>query len=254
MKDILINGVKEAGKLLKEDFYKPKNVSTKGIADLVTTSDIKIENFLINYFSKYLPEYRFVGEETTLDVDISKKVIIVDPIDGTTNFVQRFPFVSVSVGVYENETPVAGVVFNPILDELFFAEYLKGAYLNGERISVSKKSDLKDSLIGTGFPYGFVQKNRDYILTMLNNVLSKTLGVRRAGAASIDLCYVACGIYDGYYEGGLKPWDVAAGILIVKEALGVVTDLKNSSYNFFEEYVVASNGLIHNQLIEALNG
>lgn len=254
MKDILVNGAKEAGVLLKEDFYKPKKVSTKGIADLVTESDIRIENFLKDYFSKHLPEYRFVGEETTDDIDMSDKVVIVDPIDGTTNFVQRFPFVGISIAVYEGKKPVAGVVFNPILDELFSAENLKGAYLNREKISVSKKSGLESSLIGTGFPYGFVKKNKEYILKMLNSVLSKSLGVRRAGAASIDLCYVACGIYDGYYEGGLKPWDVAAGILIVKEAGGVVTSLDNKNYELFNKYIVASNGLIHDQLIEALNG
>jgi myo-inositol-1(or 4)-monophosphatase len=254
VKDILINGVKKAGEILKEDFYRPKTVSNKGVADLVTETDLKIEEFLKKYFYKQLPDYKFVGEETSLDLSFKEKCLIVDPIDGTTNFVHRFPFVGISVGVYENLNPVAATVFNPIMDELYYAEVGKGAFLNGSRIFVSTQSKIENSLLATGFPYGFVEKNKKDILAKLEKILSNSRGVRRAGAASLDLCYVARGVFDGYYEGGLKPWDVAAGVLIVSEAGGKISNMNGGNFSFEDEYIVASNKIIHNELIEVLCG
>ncbi|UOD34448.1 inositol monophosphatase [Deferribacteraceae bacterium V6Fe1] len=254
MKDILISGVKTAGKFLKEDFYKSKTVTNKGVADLVTETDLKIEEFLKDYFYRHLSDYRFVGEETNQNLNFKDKCLIVDPIDGTTNFVHRFPFVGISVGVYENLNPVAATVYNPILDELYYAERGKGAFLNGNRIFVSAQSKIENSLLATGFPYGFVEKNKKDILTKLDRILSSSRGIRRAGAASLDLCYVAQGVFDGYYEGGLKPWDVAAGVLIVNEAGGKISNIKGDNFSFEDEYIVASNKTIHNELIEVLCG
>jgi len=254
VEEILVNSVKTAGKILKEDFYKPKNVTKKGVADLVTETDLKIEEFLMEYFYRQLPDYKFVGEETSQKLNFKDKCLIVDPIDGTTNFVHRFPFVGISVGVYENLNPVAAAVYNPILDELYYAEIGKGAFLNGNRIFVSSQSKIENSLLATGFPYGFVEKNKRDILVKLEKILSRTRGVRRAGAASLDLCYVACGIFEGYYEGGLKPWDVAAGILIVNEAGGKISNIFGDEFTFEDEYIVASNKIIHNELIEVLSG
>lgn len=254
MKNIIINGVILAGKILKEDFYKPKYVKNKAIADLVTETDLKIEEFLMEYFHKQLPDYTFFGEETSQKLNIKDKCLIVDPIDGTTNFVHRFPFIGISVGVYENLNPVAATVYNPILDELYYAKRGEGAFLNDDRIFVSSQSKLENSLLATGFPYGFVEKNKRDILVKLEKILSRSRGIRRAGAASLDLCYVARGIFDGYYEGGLKPWDVAAGILIVNEAGGKVSNILGNKFSFEDEYIVASNKLIHNELIEVIGG
>lgn len=253
MKDILINGAKNAGEILKEDFFKSKNVSNKGIADLVTETDVKIEVFLKKYFHKHLPIFKFIGEESSDSLDLDGKCLIVDPIDGTTNFVHGFPFVAISIGVYEDMVPIEGVVYNPILGEMFYAKRGGGAFLNNIPIKVSKEKKLVSSLIATGFPYEFVKKNRKDILGKLENILINSHGIRRAGAASLDLCYVAKGSFDGYYEGGLKPWDVAAGVLIVKEAGGLVTDLKGNDYLFESEYILATNKNIHNELIEVLN-
>lgn len=254
MKSIIINGVILAGKILKEDFSKPKFVKNKAIADLVTETDLKIEEFLMEYFHKHLPDYTFVGEETSQKLNTKDKCLIVDPIDGTTNFVHRFPFVSISVGVYENLNPVVATVYNPILDELYYAKRGEGAFLNDSRIFVSSESRLENALLATGFPYGFVKKNKRDILAKLEKILSRSRGIRRAGAASLDLCYVARGIFDGYYEGGLKPWDVAAGILIVNEAGGRVSNIFGDEFSFEDEYIVASNKLIHNELIEVIGG
>lgn len=246
--------IKQAGDILVEGFYSAKNVKNKGFGDLVTETDLKIEDFLYNSVEKSFPGYNFVAEEKHSGSDFKGKCFIVDPIDGTTNFVHKLPFVGISVGVYENQTAQAGIVYNPILKELYSAEKGKGAYLNDVKIGVSSTDKMENALIATGFPYDFTSKNRDFIMSRLNIVLAQTRGIRRCGAASIDLCFVAKGIFDGYYEGGLKPWDVSAGALIVEEAGGKVSDICGDCYCFDKQFIVAANQKLHKKIIEVLNG
>lgn len=254
MIEFLKNTVKQAGNILREGFYSPKNVKYKGFGDIVTETDVRIENFLWETLSKKLPGYDFIAEENHKRNNFSGKCIIVDPIDGTTNFVHKLPFVGISIGVYEYGKSQSGIVFNPILDEMYHAEKGRGAFLNNIKLSVSETDKIEDSLIATGFPYDFTTKNKKFILSKLDDVLSQTRGIRRCGAASIDLCFVAKGIFDGYYEGGLKPWDVAAGALIVEEAGGIVSDILGECYSFDKDFIVACNKSVFKKFIEVLNG
>ena len=244
--------VKEAGEILKYGYYNAKKVDFKSEVDLVTEYDVKIENFLKEKISKIYPDFEIVAEESfdNLD-DIPKKAIFIDPIDGTTNFVHNIAYVGISIGIYEDGIPIEGVVYNPILDELFEAKKGAGAFLNGEKLRVSKSKTLTSSLIATGFPYTKIKKGKDYkwVIDTMANLLPKTRDIRRLGSASIDLSYVACGRFSGFYEINLKPWDVAAGILLVKEAGGEVTNHKGENYKF-GDIIVATNGFIHKKMIE----
>lgn len=254
MIELLKNTVKQAGNILLEGFYSPKNVKYKGFGDIVTETDVRIENFLWEALSKKLPDYDFIAEENHKSSNFSGKCIIVDPIDGTTNFVHKLPFVAISIGVYEYGKSQLGIVFNPILNEMYNAQRGCGAFLNNIKLSVSETDKIEDSLIATGFPYDFTFNNKQSVLWRLDRIISQTRGVRRFGAASIDLCFVAKGIFEGYYEGGLKPWDVAAGALIVEEAGGVISDISGGSYCFDKDFIVASNKGIFKKFIEVLNG
>ncbi|MCG3718702.1 inositol monophosphatase, partial [Aliarcobacter butzleri] len=172
------------------------------------------------------------------------------------NFVNGVPHTAISVGVYKNKKPFLAVVYNPILDELYFARAGKGAFLNGKRLKVSAEEDLQKSLIATGFPYtsGSNESDLKDVLKKIKDVLPFCQDLRRLGSASIDLCFVARGTFEGYYEMNLKPWDVSAGVLILSEAGGKITNINGEEYNLFEDkYIVATNGKIHDKLIEKLN-
>lgn len=253
MIDFLKNLAFDAGKIIKEYFYQNVNVYYKGKIDLVTDIDVKVEEFIKLKLSDNFSDVSIVAEESfdgNLNFD---KAFFVDPIDGTTNFVHGFPFVAVSIAYISDDRKI-GVVFNPILNEIFYAESSKGAYLNDEMINVSNTNDIRNSLIATGFPYSSVERNIDELMDILEKVLKSSRGIRRAGSAAIDLCYVAKGVFDGYYETGLKPWDVAAGKIIVEEAGGAVLNKSGEVYNFSDDYIVATNGNITNELLRILNG
>ncbi len=249
MFDYIFNSIKEAGEILKEGFFSSKKVSLKGRKDLITEYDVKIEKFLIDKFKNL--NYSIIAEETTYE-DFNNSIII-DPIDGTTNFVHQLPFVSISVGVYENKKPKYGFVYNPIMNEFFYAIKNKGAFLNGEKIEVSKENSFQKALIATGFPYSNADNKDDLelVLKHLKSILPASQDIRRFGSAALDLCYVASGKFDGFYEMNLKPWDVSAGVLIVKEANGVITNEKSEEFDMFrDKFIVASNGFIHSQFID----
>jgi myo-inositol-1(or 4)-monophosphatase len=248
----LINIVKDCRELFLEGYHAQKNVKYKGTVDLVTEYDVAIEKRLTATLQKAFPDFTVVGEESTKEMTHPKKAIYVDPIDGTTNFVHGLPFCAISVGMWEDGKPLAGVVYNPVLDECFTAEKGKGAFLNGEKISVSKQTDFQQSLIATGFPYTKVEKGKDYewVLRTMANLLPITRDIRRGGSAAIDLCYVACGKFEAYYECNLKPWDVAAGLLIVQEAGGKISNEKGEEYNLDEHIIASSNGFVHGDLVE----
>jgi len=246
--------VLEAGELFREGFEAAKDVRHKGTVDLVTQYDVAVENLLKERIGKSMPAHTIIGEESADEHDRAEKAVYIDPIDGTTNFVHKIPFCAISVGIWESGKPVAAVVYNPILNELFTAEKGKGAFCNGRPIRVSETSDLQQSLLATGFPYTKVEKGRDFrwVVRTMENLLPYTQDIRRFGAASIDLCYVANGILDGFYECNLKPWDVAAGILLIEEAGGTVSDHLGEPYRLGDPVIVATNGKNHGKLLDKL--
>jgi len=252
IREKLINIVLECREFFLQGYHADKNVQYKGTVDLVTEYDVAIEKTLALSLKEAFPDFEIIGEESTKEITHPKKAIYIDPIDGTTNFIHSLPFCAISVGMWENGIAVAGVVYNPVLDECFSAERGKGAFLNTEKIRVSKQQDFQQSLIATGFPYTKVKKGEDYewVLRTMANLLPVTRDIRRTGSASIDLCYVACGRFEAYYECNLKPWDVAAGVLIIEEAHGKVSNEKGEEYVLGEHIILSSNALVHNELLK----
>ncbi len=246
--------IKETGEIFREGYNKKLEIQSKGIKDLVTEYDLKVEKFLIKKFKENFPEYSIIAEETTQENFFDS--IIIDPIDGTTNFAHHIPHCAISLGVYEKKLPKYAVVYNPILNELYYAKKEVGAYKNGEKINVSNQDDFQRSLIATGFPYSSAECEEDlkWVINKLSHILPRCQDIRRLGSAALDLCYVAEGKYEGFYEINLKPWDVSAGILIVEEAGGIISNEYGNSYDMFEDRcIVASNGIIHNELVEILS-
>lgn len=241
----------ESGRILKELYGNINSISKKGEIDLVTEADLMSEKTVINSITRVFPNDRILSEETGEHGEESARLWIVDPLDGTTNFAHSFPFFAVSIGLQVENEIKAGVVYNPCMEELFEAEKGKGAFLNKRSIRVSDNVNLKDSLMGTGFPYD-VYEDPKPVLDYLERMIVRAQGVRRAGAASIDLCYVAAGRLDGYWEQGLKPWDTAAGSIIVQEAGGIISDYTGNPYSPFGISILASNPHIHSKMLEVL--
>ncbi len=235
-----------AGRLQREYFNRPIEVRHKGEIDLVTEVDLKSEALIVALLeSSGLP---ILGEEMA-KTEPTGRYWLVDPLDGTTNYAHRFPWFAPSIALMEDREPVLGVIYHVMLDELFWAEKGSGAYLNNQKIKVSEVKELKDAVLATGFPYG-VHEQPDKVVGAFRNFLIKAQGVRRAGAAALDLAYVACGRFDGFWEPLLKPWDTAAGILLVKEAGGLVTNYRGEAFDPFQNHILASNGLIHQELVD----
>lgn len=256
MKKELIKIIKKAGKILKKGYYSNKDVTFKAKKDLVTKYDVAVENYLKKKFSKKFKEFNIIAEESDNTLIEFNNSIIIDPIDGTTNFVNEVPHTAISVGVYKDKKPYLAIVYNPILDELYEAKIGKGAYLNGKKLEVSKEENFQKALIATGFPYSSGTNSDDLndVIKKLKDILPLCQDIRRLGSASIDLCMVAKGTFEGYYEMNLKAWDVSAGILILTEAGGTVSTIDGSEYKLFEDkYIVATNGKIHDELIKNLN-
>lgn len=252
--EILKSIAKQAGEIIRGGYHATKEVQHKGVVDLVTQYDVAVEEFAKIKLKEYFPEYVLVGEESHQGAYDFNKAIYIDPIDGTTNFVHGFPHLAISIGVWEDGDPIMAVVYNPILDELFWAVRGNGAYMNDKKLSVSIQNSLQQSLIGTGFPYAKVNQGIEYhwVINSLSSLLPHIRDIRRLGAAAVDLCYLAEGRIDAFYEIDLKPWDVAAGILILLEAGGKVSNVHNRPYNFYDKSIVCSNGLVHEQLLEKL--
>ncbi len=242
----------ETGEIIKRGIYADKHINYKSRVDMVTDFDVKVEDILKEKLARLFPGYELVAEESSASpLKREGNVIYIDPIDGTTNFVHGFPFVSISVGVYTEGEGHYGVVYNPLLGEVFTASRGNGAFLNGSRIYVSKTPRLENSLCATGFPY--VKDNIPALMKTLEKTLMATRGIRRAGSAALDLCYVAKGVFDLYYETALKPWDVSAGMIIVREAGGMVTNMDGSFQNLGSDSLIASNGLIHDEFIKLIS-
>jgi len=244
----------DAGKIVKEGYASHKEVLHKGVVDLVTEYDVKTEAFIIERLKKAFPDHTLVGEESHQGSFHYDKAIYIDPIDGTTNFVHGIPHLAISLGVWEEGEPTLAVVYNPILDELFWAVQGEGAYCNGRRLGVSTQSELQNALVATGFPYAKVNAGIEYhwVINCMTNLLPHIQDIRRLGAAAVDLCYLAQGKVEAFYEIDLKPWDVAAGILIVQEAGGQISNVDDQPFDFDDKSIVASNGKVHQQLLKYL--
>jgi len=246
--------IKKAGEIFKEGYNKKLEIHSKGIKDLVTDYDVKVEKFLINEFKSKFSDYSIIAEETTQEN--FNNSIIIDPIDGTTNFAHHIPHCAISIGVYEKKEPKYAIVYNPVLNELYSAKKGEGAFKNGKKITVSNQDDFQRSLIATGFPYSSAENEDDlkWVINKLKHILPRCQDIRRLGSAALDLCYVAEGKYEGFYEINLKPWDVSAGILIVQEAGGIISNEYGNDYDLFEDKcIVASNGIIHNEMVEIVS-
>ena len=248
----LFLSLKESGKIIRSGFGTSFKIRKKGPINLVTEIDMRAENKIVTMIKRNFPSHRILTEESKPYGGDSPFRWIVDPLDGTTNFAHGIPLCCVSIGLeYEGEI-ILGGVYNSLLGELFFAEKGKGSFLNGKRIQVSVTKKLNDSLIVTGFPYDR-QEKAEYYLKYFKKALEHTQGIRRLGAAALDLAYVACGRFDAFWEFSLKPWDIAAGALIVREAGGTVSDFKGNPLKIDQPFeLLASNKIIHPKLREIM--
>ena len=238
---------REAGALLMEFFDRNIKIEYKGDADLVTAADRKSEALIRERIREKWPAHDVLGEEGGLSDSGSEFRWYVDPLDGTTNFAHGYPVFCVSMGLEKNKQMIAGVCYDPTRDELFAAERSKGAYLNDRAIHVSSISKLRESLLSTGFPSHKRHKNPN--IHFYHQITLRSHGLRRAGSAALDLCSVACGRFDGFWEFNLNPWDTAAGVLIVEEAGGRVTDFGGGPFQLNSRETVATNGIIHGELV-----
>lgn len=243
-----------SGAIIKNLYGKPHHIRHKGEIDLVTEADIASEKATLEIISKEFPEHSILAEESkaTYTENPQGPTWIIDPLDGTTNFAHSFPYFGVSIAFALDGIPQAGVIFCPIQNELFCSIKGKGAWLNGTQIHVTPETILQKSLIGTGFPYD-VHGTLEQVTKAMHSVLPKVQDLRRAGAAALDLAYVACGRLDGFWEMNLKPWDTAAGALLVSEAGGKLSNFSGAPFDPFFPQVIASNGHIHQQLVTLLH-
>lgn len=235
-------------------FQKSFTVSNKeGVNNLVTEADHASEKAILSIIQKKFPDHQILAEESGKLVQDSTYKWIIDPIDGTVNFAQGIPLNCVSIGIeYEGEI-ILGAVYNPHLNEFFLAEKGKGATLNEKPIRVSNKTETIKSCLVTGFPYTYINEPNGPI-EVFERFVRKGVSVRRLGSAAIDLCWVACGRLDGFFEQKLEPWDSAAGYLIVEEAGGKVTDFTGQKYSVYQHKILATNGKIHGEMLEVING
>jgi len=252
--NVMVKACRKAAKVIIRDFGEIENlqVSLKGPGDFVTNCDKKVEKILIDELQKARPNYSILSEEIgEINNDESFRWII-DPIDGTANFLHGVPHFAISIGLEHNKEIICGIVYDPIKDEMFVAEKGNGSYLNNQRIRVSSRSKLKDCLIVTGGPRRN-QKDRDLALKEYDKFSSSVdVPVRKMGSASLDMAYVAAGRFDGMWQRNLNYWDIAAGIIIIKEAGGFVTDFRGENEYIQNKTILVTNSKINNEMIEVL--
>lgn len=249
----LIEAVEAGAKEIQRFFNNEFKVSLKeGINNLVTEADHASEHAIINVIKSKFPEHQILSEEVGEIIQESNYKWIIDPIDGTVNFAHGIPLNCVSIAIEHNSEIIMGAVFNPHMNELFFAEKGKGATLNDKPIRVSEETEAMRSCLVTGFPYTYLNIPNGP-LEIFEKFIRKGVPVRRLGSAAIDLCWVAAGRFDGFYEHKLEPWDSAAGYLIVEEAGGVVTDFDGNKFSPYQHRVLATNGKIHEEMLAIIN-
>ena len=248
------NAAHQAGALLKDNWLKAKTIEVKtDIVDLVTNVDKASDALITQLLRTQFPTHQIIAEESAISGQPSDYRWYIDPIDGTTNFAHSFPHFAVSIALTHQTQGIVGVVYDPLRDELFCAARGDGATLNGHPIRVSPTPQLDQSLVLTGFPYDR-RKRSEYYLRFYQAFMLRTQGVRRCGSAALDLCYVASGRADAFWEWRLHPWDTAAGSLIVEEAGGKMSDFSGQLFDIADEQTLASNGQVHAEMVEVLQG
>lgn len=254
LKQVLYEATNTAAAIIKEYSTKSFTISNKeGINNLVTEVDHKSEEVIFEVIKKYYPDHYILSEESGELVQDSNYKWIIDPIDGTVNYANHIPICCVSIGIEVSGSMQMGAVYNPFINEFYFAEKGEGATLNDKPIHVSNAVSLKHSCLVTGFPYTYLEMENGP-LEVFGKLIRKGIPVRRLGSAAMDLCWVAAGRFDGFYEHKLNAWDSAAGFLLVEEAGGKVTDMKGLYYNIYQPGIIATNGSIHEQLLDVVKG
>ena len=252
LREVLLEAIKEAGFIMQTYFQGQFVIESKeGINNLVTEVDRLSEDKIISIIKKHCPDHSIISEESGEEKQDSDYQWIIDPIDGTVNFAHGIPICCVSIALKYKDDLILGSVFNPMMNELFFAERGKGATLNGMPISVSRKSDFRKACLVTGFPYKWPDL-REHPIKVFERFVLEGLPVRRLGSAAIDLCWVACGRFDGFWEYNLSSWDVAAGYLLVEEAGGRITNFEGEPYSVFDKQTLATNGHIHEEMLRLI--
>ncbi len=253
MLDKLVYISKEAGQIIRDGFKKNFTFKYKtDVTDLVTSVDEASEKCIIDFIKKEFPTHGILAEESGNVKTGVDYLWVIDPLDGTTNFAHGLPIFSVSIALQYKGVTTWGVVYDVMRDAMYKAELNSGAYENDVKLSVSNGNNLPTAFLVTGFPYD-VKFDPDNTIEKFNIMLKNARAIRRLGSAAIDFCYVASGVFDGFWEVNLKPWDVAAGILLVEEANGKVTDFLNNPITIFDKQILATNGLIHNDIAALLN-
>jgi myo-inositol-1(or 4)-monophosphatase len=250
-----VQTARDAGRILAEKFGRAIQISNKGDIDLVTEADLAAEQLIIERIRSHFPRHAILAEESGTssvegDYSTAESRWIIDPLDGTTNYAHGYPCFCVSIALEHQGKVVIGIIYDPIRDELFAAERGEGATLNGRRIRVSNVETLDRSLVCTGFPYDV--RDRGDFARHFTNFIMHAQGVRRDGSAAMDLAAVACGRFEGFWEEGLKPWDVAAGALILEEAGGRISKYDGSPLDIYTPPVLATNGLVHEEMMRVL--
>lgn len=254
LKETLINAAEAGAEVLKYYFNRKelKITNKEGINNLVTEADHAAEKAIMDTIREKFPDHFILSEESGEMATPSEYKWIIDPIDGTVNYAHGIPICCVSIGVEQNGRMIMGAVYNPLINEFYFAERGQGATLNGETIKVSDKQTVMDSCLVTGFPYTYLDMENGP-LDVFARLIRKGVPVRRLGSAAMDLCWVAAGRFDGFYEHKLNAWDSAAGFLIVEEAGGKVTDFEGTYYSPYQPRIIATNGKIHDELVKWVN-
>lgn len=243
--------VRRAGAIVKEGYGKVRHIRQKGAIDLVTEYDVRSEDIIVSAIQREFPEHAILAEESGLNTTISEYQWVIDPLDGTTNFAHGIPIFAVTIALLKNSAPIVGIVYDPLRDEMFSAEDGQGATLNNQPIHVSSQADLGHAVISTGFPYDLRTNPRNNLAQFVQFQF-RTQAVRHVAAAALDCAWTAMGRLDGYWEFGTKQWDVGAGALIVREAGGRVTSTDGEQNFLADETILASNSLLHEQMLRVL--
>lgn len=251
LKDFAVNLAQQAGGLLADKFNQPHEIQYKGEINLVTEADKMSEDLIIAAIIKSYPDHGILSEESPAYNSQAGLRWIVDPLDGTTNYAHGYPVFCVSVALEREGEIVLGVIYDPMREDLFIAERGGGAYLNGKRLNVSATATLSRSLLATGFPYD-IRESADNNINHFKLMAMEAQAIRRAGSAALDIAYLACGRFDGFWELRLMPWDMAAACLMVQESGGVISNIAGDRWDIYSTDVLVSNGLIHEQMISVL--
>ena len=249
--NIFEKAARKAGRILSRDFGEIENlqIQSKSVGDFVTSADLKVEQSILETLKYYYPNANYLTEESG-HIKGDGETIIIDPIDGTSNFIHGIPHVAIVIAKVINNEITDGVVYNPILNEFYWASLGKGSWCNNKRLRVSKRHELTNCLVGTGIPFGDRVYEKFY--TDLDNLAKKTAGIRRLGSAALDLAYVSSGKIDGFWERDLNLWDICSGVLLVKEAGGRISEPNGNKWTTNSRDIIVSNSLIHDKLIENL--